>query len=240
MTHENQGTDAPPAAGMKAAFSGETYSVYDAVGGVRGIVESVAPTLVFVVLFLLTRDTILAAGSALGVVLVLLAARLVQRQQVAPAIGGALGVALSAVIAIISGEGIDFYVFGLITNLVWAIVLLASVMARRPLIGYVAAQVDTRVAAWRRTRGAYLTYRRATLVFAGLFVAKVAVQAPLYFQGATDALGVAKLVMGLPAFALVTFVVYLMHRAYVRSLPAEDATLASDDATEQNGARGAR
>ncbi len=204
----------------------------DAMGGVRGLVESVVPTLLFVILFLLTRNVVLASVASLGVVALALVWRIATKSQVTPAISGAIGIALGAFIAIKSGDGAGFYVPGLITNAVYAVGLLASILAKHPAVGYLAALVDPRVAGWRSTREGRRTYTYATLWYAGLFVLKVAVQAPLYFAGATDALGIAKLVMGIPAFVLVTYVVFLQHRSLVRWCHS-DATEAPADATSR-------
>lgn len=216
----------PPATGLKASFSSKEYSVVDAIGGVRGLVESVVPTLLFVILFLLTRNVVIASAASLAVVIIALIWRIVTKSQVTPAISGAIGVALGAFIAIKSGNGSGFYVPGLVTNAVYAIGLLLSVLVRHPAVGYVAAIVDPRVAQWRSSKAGMRTYTSSTLLFAGLFVLKVAVQAPLYFAGATDALGVAKLLMGIPAFVLVTYAVFLQHRALVRRM-GSDASRAS-------------
>lgn len=216
----------PPATGLKASFSSEEYSVVDAIGGVRGLVESVVPTLLFVILFLLTRNVVIASAASLAVVAIALIWRIVTKSQVTPAISGAIGVALGAFIAIKSGNGSGFYVPGLVTNAVYAIGLLLSVLVRHPAVGYVAAIVDPRVAQWRSSKAGMHTYTSSTLLFAGLFVLKVAVQAPLYFAGATDALGVAKLLMGIPAFVLVTYAVFLQHRALVGRMES-DASRAS-------------
>ena len=90
----------PPATGLKASFSSEEYSVVDAIGGVRGLVESVVPTLLFVILFLLTRNVVIASAASLAVVAIALIWRIVTKSQVTPSISGAIGVALGAFIAI--------------------------------------------------------------------------------------------------------------------------------------------
>ncbi|CAM3983219.1 DUF3159 domain-containing protein [Helcobacillus massiliensis] len=204
--------------GMRAAFTQDDFSVSDAIGGPRGILESVLPTLIFVVLYVITRDVTVPAVAAVTAVIVLLLARLVQRQSVSTVLGGVVAVAASAVLAVRSGDGSDFFLIGIITNAVSCTVLVASVLAGWPLVGVLAGMMDQRIADWREHPSARSVYRRATLVLAGLFAAKVAVQAPLYLTDQVEALGAAKLVMGLPAFALVVFFIYLMHRALLQRL----------------------
>lgn len=56
-----------------------------------------------------------------------------------------------------------------------------------------------------------------------LFAMRAAVQLPMYFASATNALGIAKLVMGIPLFALVCWLSWLMIRA-LEPIPAPDQT----------------
>ncbi len=191
----------------------ESFSVGDAIGGPRGIAESVLPTLVFVVLYVATRSVMVASVSAVAVVVVFLAIRLVQRQSPATVLGGLIGVALGAVLAIRSGDGTDFYAPGIVINAVSLVILLISLLARRPLIGLLVGMLDPRVEDWASDPAARRVYTRATLLFVALYAAKLAVQVPLLLTGHVAALGVAKLVMGLPAFAVIAYLVWLMHRS---------------------------
>jgi hypothetical protein len=201
-----------PRNGLGAVLQEEEFSVADAIGGRRGIVESVLPTLLFVVLFVATGGVALAAGAAVAAVVVMLVIRLVQRQSPSTVIGGLLGVALGAVLAVRSGEGSDFYWPGIATNAVSLAVLLLSLALRHPLVGVVVALLDPRVKDWREHADGRRVYTRATLLFVGLYAAKLAVQLPLLLTGPVAALGAAKIAMGLPAFAVIAYLVWLMHR----------------------------
>lgn len=212
-----------PSTGLGGVLRQEEFSVAQAIGGPRGVAESVLPTLVFLVLYLVTRSVMAAALAAVGVVAVLLVVRLVQRQSPATVLGGLLGVALGAVLAIRSGDGTDFYAPGIAINAVSVLVLLVSLLARRPLVGLVVGVLDPRVQDWAEDPDARRVYTRATLLFLGLYVAKLAVQVPLLLTGQVAALGVAKLVMGLPAFAVIAYLVWLLHRALLARRAAADA-----------------
>lgn len=201
-----------PRSGLGAVLQEEEFSVSDAIGGRRGIAESVLPTLLFVVLFVATRSVTLAGGAAVAVVIVLLIARIVQRQSPATVLGGLLGVALGAVLAIRSGEGSDFYWPGIVINAVTLLILLISVIARRPLVGVLVGLLDARVQDWAADADARRVYTRATWLFMGLYAAKIAVQLPLLLTGQVAALGAAKIAMGLPGFAVIAYLVWLMHR----------------------------
>lgn len=207
--------------GFSHAFEAEEFSVADALGGPRGAIESLAPTLVFLLGFAITREAVWPSAGALAVVGVLVAVRAFSKMPLTPALSGAVMVILGAAVAIRSGDGAGFYIPGLITNAVWAVVLIISIAVRHPLVGYAAAAVDQRVKGWKAHDHARKDYVKATAVYAALFVAKVGVQAPLYALGHTDALGIAKIVMGLPLFAAVTYVIYLMHRKVVARIDSE-------------------
>jgi hypothetical protein len=211
---------AAPRSGMGAVLAREDFSASAALGGPRGIIESVLPTALFVVLFVATRSIPIAGGAAVGVVVIALLVRLIQRQNPSQVLGGLLGVAVGAVWALRSGQGTDFYVPGLITNAVAALVLLVSILLRQPLVGVVVGLLDPRAAAWRESADARRAYTLATWMFVALYVLKLAVQLPMYLGGAVAALGVAKLVMGLPLFALVVWLVWMLHRSVIARITA--------------------
>ncbi|MDO5661896.1 MAG: DUF3159 domain-containing protein [Brachybacterium sp.] len=213
-----------PAAGVGSQLRREDFSAAEAVGGPRGMVEQVLPTLLFVILFVATREITWAAIAAVAAVALALLARLVQRQSVGPALGGLIGVGIGAIWAIRTGDGTDFYLPGIIINAVSAAAFALSMLLGRPLVALVAALFDPRVADWRDDPDAVRTYRRATGLFTAMYLAKFVAQVSLFSLGAVAALGVVKLVMGIPLFLLVAWVVWLMHRAL---LTRRDARAAS-------------
>ena len=66
----------------------DDFSWSEAVGGARGLVESILPGLVFVVVFVLTRDLVLTSALAAGAALIALGLRLLARQPLTQAISG--------------------------------------------------------------------------------------------------------------------------------------------------------
>ena len=199
--------------GLRGVLQQEEFSVADAIGGPRGVAESVVPTLLFVVLYVATRSVPVAAVAAVAVVALALILRIVARQSPATVLGGLIGVALGAVLAIRSGEGSDFYAPGIVINAVSLLVLVVSLAARRPLVGLFIGILDPRVQDWAEDPDARRVYARATWLFVMLYASKLAVQVPLLLTDRVAALGVAKLAMGLPAFAVIAYLVWLMHRA---------------------------
>jgi hypothetical protein len=228
-----------PARGVRA-LAGEQFSVAEAVGGVRGLVESVAPGLVFVVVFVATTELSWSLVASVAVALVAVAARLVQRTPLTQALGGLLGVAIGVVWAWRSGEAQDYFAWGLWTNAVYLLALLVSLVVRWPLVGLVVeglrsgfgvgaatpADAGTGTAAgsgafsrwaraWRGDRVLVRRYAAATWLWVGLFAARLAVQVPLYLEGSVGWLGTARLVMGLPLWALVLWLTWVLVRRRV-------------------------
>jgi len=109
-----------------------------AVGGIRGLVESILPPLLFLVVFTITQQLVPSVLAPLGLAVVFIAARVVMRQPVMTAVVGALGVGVSAGLALLSGRASDNFLPGLIINVVLLVAMLLSIAVRRPLIGVMA------------------------------------------------------------------------------------------------------
>jgi Protein of unknown function (DUF3159) len=182
------------------------------IGGVRGVIESLLPTLVFVVLFVLTNLPV-ALGVSVGVAAVFVLLRALQRSPVAPAVGGLLAAIASAVLSLITGRPEDNFVLGLIQNAAYGGVLLISVLVGWPLIGVAVGFLFGEGTAWRKDRRKFVAMQGLTLLWVGLFALRLAVQLPLYFTGQVELLGAFKLVMGLPLFAPLLVLSWFIVRA---------------------------
>ncbi|MUH53931.1 MAG: DUF3159 domain-containing protein [Actinobacteria bacterium] len=187
-------------------------NLFSAVGGVRGVIESTAPGFLFLVVFTITGDLFPSVIAPVAVAIVILLTRLFQRLPVLPAVSGGIGIALSAGFALWTGRAEDNFVGGFIINTVSMLVMLVSIVIRRPLIGVVTnvlvAENPARTNPIVR-RAAYL----ATVVWACFFGLRLAVQIPLYLSHATGALAATKLLMGVPLYAALLWVTWLMMRS---------------------------
>lgn len=190
-----------------------------AMGGVRGIVEAILPGLLFLVVYTLTLDLLpsIIAPVALGVLFSI--ARLVQRQPVTQAVGGLLGIALSAALALLSGRAEDFYVVGFWTNGAYAVALLVSVLVGWPVVGLVAGYLMGSGTNWRSHPGQRRAMRWLTLVWVAMFAARLLVQLPLYFSGNVELLGTLRLLMGIPLYAPLLVLSWLVVRAVFPKAP---------------------
>lgn len=220
----------------------ERFDAMAAVGGWRGILESVVPTLVFVfVMAVRPTALVVALVSSLVVSAVGLGARLVQRQSPAQVLGGIVLVLVSALWAWYSGEASNFYATGLMINAAWLVACLVSLLVGWPIIGAFitlwhrvtdesagnddadgskkseSADSDLTVgpSAWRTEsalRNVRLRYHAGTWVLTLMFALRLVVEVPLYLAGeqAVSYLGVARLILGLPLYAVTLWFIWLL------------------------------
>lgn len=202
-----------------------------AIGGPLGIAESALPATAFVVASTASGgDTTLAAVVAVALALVLTVARLARGQTVQYALSGLIGVAFAAFVAARTGKAENFFLPGLLANAAYGSALAASIAVRRPIAGYVAVAVagGAPTGPWREDPVYLRAATRATWVFVAVFLGRLAVQLPLYFADALVALGVAKVAMGLPLFALGAWLSWLL----LRGVPIPLAGDPRDEAAE--------
>lgn len=201
------------------------FSVIDAIGGPRGVVESMLPGFVFVVMFVITSDlrsTVLVSAVLAAVQVV---ARLVQRQSVMGALSGLVSVAICLVWAWHSHEARNYYMFGFITNAVYIVLLGISLIARVPGLGLVVEFIRSLptehfrdwLHGWMSDKPLKRAYMAITALWVGVFALRLLVQVPLYLSDRVAWLGTARLLMGIPFWALAIWVSYLivatpMHR----------------------------
>ncbi|MBO0610666.1 DUF3159 domain-containing protein [Myceligenerans salitolerans] len=118
-----------------AAVTADDFSPLAAVGGVRGMVESVAPGVVFVVLFVILQDLMVPLVASVAVAVLAAVVRLVQRTPLTTALGGLVGVVIGAVWAWRTGDAENVFVWALWTNAAYLVVMLVSILVRWPVIG---------------------------------------------------------------------------------------------------------
>lgn len=191
-------------------------------GGVSGLIYSALPVAVLVPVN--TAFGLLPAiSAALGVAAAILVWRLFRRDSVQPAVAGFMGVGISALIAWMVGESKGYFLLGIWMSLLWAVVFSASVLIRRPVVGYVWSWVNGHDKSWRSSRKALLAFDLATLTWVLVFGARFVVQHHLYDADQTGWLGVARIAMGWPLAAIGALVTYLAIRTAQRAVHAAHA-----------------
>lgn len=210
---------------MTASSQG-SQRLLEQMGGVAGLIYSSLPIVVFVPVSS-AAGLPAAVVAALGVAAAVLVWRLLRRQTTQPAVSGFFGVAVCALIAYLMGESKGYFLLGIWTSLLWAIVFVASMVIRRPAVGYIWTWATGRDPGWRQARAAVYAYDVATVTWALVFGSRFVVQQSLYNADQTGWLGVARIAMGWPLTALAALVTYLVVKYVQRELaqlPAIDAT----------------
>ena len=144
----------------------------------------------------------LVAASAVAVIACII--RLIQRQSIQQAVSGFFGVAVGVILAAATGRGENYFAWGIVTNLAMAAAFALSVLARRSLVGFFYAMLTGLPTGWQREPSLRPLRRRCALLtwmWAGL-LACASPSKPPVAAGAVAALGIAKLALGLPLFAL--------------------------------------
>lgn len=213
-------------------------TVLQQMGGVSGLIYSSLPVLVFVPVSS-AFGLVPAIAAALGVATAILVWRLFRRESTQPAISGFFAVAISALIAYLVGASKGYFLLGIWMSLFWAIVFAASVVIRRPVVGYIWGWVHTQDrGAWRDVRRAVRAFDIATLVWVLVFTSRFVVQHHLYDADQTGWLGVARIAMGWPLTAVAALVTYLAIKAAQRAVRdhAGDVETTTGDTATPDGA----
>ncbi|HEX5727921.1 MAG TPA: DUF3159 domain-containing protein [Microbacterium sp.] len=202
------------------------HVVWRAMGGWRGILESVVPGLVFIVVYTVTIDPEtgdgnlwLSLGLSVGIAAVFTIARLIARQPVAAAIGGLLAALVAAAFAAFTGEASNNFIPGFVTNVLYGSAFLISALIGWSLIGLAVGFLMGEGTAWRADKRKRRVFFWLAIAWASLFAARLLVQLPLYFADNVAALGTLKLIMGLPLFAPLVAVTWLAVRALYPPAP---------------------
>lgn len=191
---------------------GAEFNWADAIGGWRGLAESVAPGGVFVAAFLVWGGFQVPVIAAVATVVVMVAIRLIERTPVTQALGGLFGVVLGAVWAWRAGDANEYFVPGFWYTGAYALAMLVSMAVRWPAVGIAVGLLKGWGSRWRASPQAMRRFQAATGFYIGTQAVKLAIQLPLYFAGATAALGTAKLALGIPWLAVALFVMWRLVR----------------------------
>ena len=195
-------------------------AVWRAMGGWRGILESILPGLVFIVVYTITIDPEtqdgnlwLSLGLSVGIAAIFTIVRLIARQPVHAAVGGLIAAGVAAAFAAFTGEASNNFIPGFITNVAYGAAFLISALLGWSLIGLAVGFLMGEGTAWRRDKRKRRVFFWLAIAWAALFAARLLVQLPLYFADDVTALGTLKLIMGLPLFAPLVAVTWLAVRA---------------------------
>jgi hypothetical protein len=188
-------------------------------GGISGVIYSSLPVVVFVIVSSVS-GLVPAIAAALGVAALILMWRLIRRESAQPALSGFFGVALCALIAYVLGESKGYFLLGIWMSLVWAVVVAASVLIRRPMVGYAWSWATGRGDGWRDVPRAVYAFDIASVGWVLVFAARFVVQGLLYDADRTGWLAVARIAMGWPLTVLAALATYAAIKSAQRAIAA--------------------
>ncbi|MGW7578019.1 DUF3159 domain-containing protein [Streptomyces sp. NPDC054765] len=228
-------SSAPPAPGAQRAADSRQVTeaaLFEAFGGVRGMVETVVPGLLFVTIFTINKDLHVSAIAALAVSLVLAAVRLIRRDTVKHAFSGVFGVAFGVVFAMMTGNAKDFYLPGMLYTLGLALAYMLTTLAGFPLIGLMLGPVFKENLSWRtRNPGRKKAYAKASWAWGLILFAKCAILFPLYWWADTTQLGWVLIALKIPPFLLAVYLTWI----FLAKAPAPIDVFAEMEAKEKAG-----
>ncbi|MBE1523789.1 DUF3159 domain-containing protein [Nesterenkonia lutea] len=201
------------AAGSRVKTSSDgSLDVLASVGGVRGLVESSLPAVVFLVAFLITEELVPSLIGSVAVGLAFALARLVQKGSLVQSLAGLAGILICALVAYRSGDARDFYAWGFLINAGYLLAFIVSILVRWPFLGLLFGIVRGEGLDWRKDPVRRRRYALATWILVAVPGARLLVQAPLYLADDVAGLGTARLVMGIPLYALALWVGWMITR----------------------------
>lgn len=231
------GTDEEARPGQDAAPDGDSGSqavteaaLFEAFGGIRGLVETTVPGLVFIAMYTVNKDIHTAAITALVLAGAMAVFRLVRKDTVKHAFSGIFGVAFGVLFAMMTGNAKDFYLPGMLYTLGLALAYLITAMAGVPLLGLVLGPVFKENLSWRkRNPGRKKAYTKASYAWGFILLAKCAVLFPLYFWGDTQQFGWVTVALKIPPFLLAVYLTWI----FLAKAPAPINVIAEMEAEEE-------
>ncbi|MFJ9586558.1 DUF3159 domain-containing protein [Streptomyces acidicola] len=205
-------------------------ALFEAFGGVRGMVETVLPGLLFVTIYTINKDLHSSAIAALIVSLLLVVVRLVMRDTMKHAFGGVFGVAFGVVFAMMTGNAKDFYLPGMLYTLGLALAYIITTLAGVPLLGLILGPVFKENLSWRtRNPGRKKAYTKASYAWGLILLGKCAILFPLYWWADTTQLGWVLVALKIPPFLLAVWLTWV----FLAKAPAPIDVFAEMEAEER-------
>jgi hypothetical protein len=186
------------------------YQLSQSLGGARGMIESALPFIAFTIAWVIARQLYPAIAAAVVTAFLLALIRLIQRQSIKYVVQAVIPTAIAVLIATRTGRAQDIFLPGILYNGFLAVVSLASVAIRKPLVGFIIGAAVGDPTGWAKDRGLVRMTSKLTLVLAVPYVTRFVIQLPLFLAGQVVLLGVAKVVLGWPMLIAALTVIGLM------------------------------
>ncbi|MFC4497782.1 DUF3159 domain-containing protein [Streptomyces ovatisporus] len=206
-------------------------ALFDAFGGVRGLVETTVPGLVFITMFTINKDIHAAALTALALSAAMGLFRLIRKDTVKHAFSGVFGVAFGVLFAMMTGDAKAFYLPGMLYTLGLALAYLITAAAGVPLLGLVLGPVFKENLSWRkRNPGRKKAYTKASYAWGFILLGKCAILFPMYLSGAdATRFGWVTVALKIPPFLLAVYLTWI----FLAKAPAPINVIAEMEAEEK-------
>ncbi len=159
-------------------------------GGPWGFVESMGPTVLFVLAYFASGNNLaVAVGVALGVAMLLALLKVRRGERPIRVVSSLLGVAIAALWAAYSDDPLGFFQVRVLANILSALAFAVSIFVRRPLIGIIVGPLLGTGMRWRQDPDLLRGYSRATWLWVILSLIRAAIQVPLIAAGQLAWLG---------------------------------------------------
>ncbi|HEX4442974.1 MAG TPA: DUF3159 domain-containing protein [Galbitalea sp.] len=203
-----------------------------AIGGIRGVFESVLPGIAFLVLYLTTHNLLWSVLVPVLVVFIFAVARAGARSSLSSTITGAVLLAISAVLVLITGKAVTNFVPGILINAAGFLIMLVSILVRWPLVGVIVGLLFGDFDGWRKDAAKRRLLTLATWLWVALFAIRLALEVPLYLADNVAALGIVRLITSVPLYALFLWATWLLVRGVYAGTKGPDVEDGSEDAQD--------
>ena len=177
-----------------------SLDIAEMLGGRRGVFDTTLPGVVLVAVDAFA-PLAWAIATSLAAAVVLAVVRRLRGETLRQAAMGLGGLAFAAALAAWTGNPKTYFLPGILANAGYAIATAASIVVRRPLLGYAAALIDRGYAHWRDDAPLLRRAAYATAMWCVVFTTRALVQGYLYINGNDSWLAPARLGLGLPLSA---------------------------------------
>lgn len=217
------------AAKRVAARDDGTLDLMASIGGWRGLAEAALPSAAFLIAYLITDDLVPAILLSLGMGGVFTILRLLQRGSLIQTFSGLIGVGICAAFAYFSGDARGYYEPGFVINVVYLIGFTISILVKWPIMGILFGLIRQEGFDWRHDRHRRRRYALATWIVAAVLGGRLIVQFPLYLADNVAALGVTRIVMGVPLYALALWLGWMITRPASAAITGDERPTGETD-----------
>jgi hypothetical protein len=185
--------------------------------GRSSFLDSLLPPLLFVLLNAIWGVQV-AIWASLGLAVIIAIYRLLRRQSLLYALGGAGGVALAVAVAYLLGRAEGFFLPTMVSGGLTVLLCLVSVLVGRPIVAFTSFVARRWPLDWYwhpKIRPAYSEVTWMWVVFFGL---RLLLQFNLFQQEAASLLGIVQFLTGWPATIILLIISYLYGTWRLRNL----------------------